>query len=71
MKSELLRGSLTTDEAARYLEVSAVTLKRWRAIRTGPPYLRVGQRKIRYRVEDLDSWLREQMNGSPGLDASD
>ena len=67
MRSALLNGAMTTTEAAKYLELSEATLKRWRSKGTGPKYFRLGQRKVRYRQEDLDGWL----NGKTRLDTQD
>ena len=55
-------SSLTTEQAAQYLGVSAHTLRRWRRVkqtdgrrRLGPPYCRI-HGAIRYRLEDLRRW---------------
>ena len=57
MRSALLNGAMTTTEAAKYLELSEATLKRWRSQGLGPKFFRLGQRKVRYRQDDLDEWL--------------
>ena len=51
---------MTTEEAADFLGLSKSTLEHWRTVRTGPPFVRVGARSIRYRLEDLEAWLVEQ-----------
>ena len=43
---------LTTDQAADILKLKPVTLKKWRVVGTGPPYIRLGG-AIRYRQSDL------------------
>jgi len=48
--------NLTTPEAASYLRVSERTLIRWRVMRAGPPWTKVGH-GVRYRRSDLDAWL--------------
>lgn len=50
---------MDTSEAADYLGFSVPTLKRWRGQDYGPPFIRRGQRQIRYRKEDLDQWLED------------
>jgi hypothetical protein len=45
---------------ARYLAVAVQTLARWRCYGGGPPFVRLGGRKIGYRVAALDAWLVEQ-----------
>jgi len=57
MTSALLSGTMNTAAAAEYVGVSEATLKRWRGNNTGPEYLRLGERIIKYRQTDLDRWL--------------
>ena len=49
------RMFLTTVEAARYLGLSPLTLKRYRVTGDGPAFHRFGGR-VRYRIDDLDAW---------------
>jgi len=42
--------------AANYLGVSIHTLEKWRSLKKGPPYLKVGH-FVRYTQEDLDRWV--------------
>lgn len=50
----------TCDEAgaAEFCGVARSTLRNWRSLRQGPPFLRLG-RRIRYRLADLDRWLAQ------------
>ena len=57
MTSALLAGTMTSLEAAKHLGVSLATLKRWRAAGSGPEFIRMGERIIRYRETDLDRWI--------------
>ena len=59
--STLLDGLLTEDETARELGRCRRTLKRWRDLREGPPFIRIG-RQIFYRRDAVRAWLlgREQ-----------
>lgn len=50
-------GALDTIDAAAYTGIARATLKKWRAVGTGPAYVRAGA-KIVYLVEDLDEFLR-------------
>jgi len=43
-------------EIAATLMVSVATIRRWRLMKQGPKYLKVGA-AVRYRAEDLKSWL--------------
>ncbi len=61
----MISGYLKTEEAAEFLGVAPVTLKRWRydgqVNRDGkkpPRYYKVG-RKVVYRVDDLRAWVRD------------
>ena len=48
---------LTELEAAEYMNVSVYSVARWRVNGTGPPYLKLGLKTIRYRREDIDNWM--------------
>jgi excisionase family DNA binding protein len=48
---------LTPQQAADYLAVSPRTLEAWRINGGGPTYHRLTPRAVRYRREELDSWL--------------
>jgi excisionase family DNA binding protein len=47
---------LTVAEAANYLRVSKSFLDKSRVSGGGPEFIRIGKRKILYRVCDLDVW---------------
>lgn len=56
---------LTPKQAAEFLGVHPVSLEKWRNGRSarkgkvppsGPRYIRLGERSIRYRQEDLEAW---------------
>lgn len=49
-------------EVARLAGLSPRTLKRWRDMRSGPPFVKLG-RKILYRRDAVSAWLlsREQI----------
>jgi excisionase family DNA binding protein len=47
---------MTAEELADYLAVPLATLYAWRYRGDGPPAVKVG-RHLRYRVEDVESWL--------------
>lgn len=44
-------------EVASYLKVTEKTLAQWRWRKTGPTWLKVGAREVRYRWEEVDAWL--------------
>jgi predicted DNA-binding transcriptional regulator AlpA len=45
-------------QAADLLTLSVKTLRNWRLSGFGPSYLIVGRRLVRYRVSDLNAWLK-------------
>lgn len=48
---------LTPKEAAVFLRVAEKTLEGWRSKGTGPKFLRLGRRTVRYLQADLIDWL--------------
>jgi predicted DNA-binding transcriptional regulator AlpA len=55
---------LTVVEAAAYCRVSKSFLDKARVYGDGPPYVRLGGRKILYRVSDLDAWMAARVFNS-------
>jgi predicted DNA-binding transcriptional regulator AlpA len=52
-------------EVASYLGVTEKTLAQWRWRRTGPAWVKVGGREVRYRWEEIDRWVGVQTVGDP------
>lgn len=50
---------LDTKSAAKRLDLSHQTLEKWRSLGTGPRYVRLGAKAIRYRQADLDAFVNE------------
>lgn len=48
---------LTADELADYLHLTVGHLSQLRYLGTGPRFVRVTGRQVRYRVSDVDAWL--------------
>ena len=61
MERRKIQGWLTADEAARYLGVQPRTLATWRLNGFGPIYSAAFKRDPRYRVDDLDAFMRQGM----------
>lgn len=55
---------LDTIETSQLIGVHPATLATWRMQGLGPRYIKVGPRKVRYRAEDLDTWLTENTRTS-------
>jgi predicted DNA-binding transcriptional regulator AlpA len=51
---------ISEQDAGPYIGYSTHALRKWRREGTGPAYLQVGSRSIRYRVADLDNWLEQR-----------
>lgn len=49
-------------EAARYLGVSDAALRLWRSRGEGPRFFRAGEKLVRYRRADLDSWIEARLS---------
>jgi hypothetical protein len=59
MMSQPQAGLLNEAAAAAWLSVAPSTLQAWRLERAdGPPHVRLGERRIAYRPEDLEAWIR-------------
>lgn len=54
---------LTTAETATYLSVSPRTLESWRTKLTGPPFVKLDSKQVRYRQSDLEKWVDESVQG--------
>lgn len=52
---------LTPEEVATLLGLQPETLANWRWRGTGPPYANLGGRRVRYRLEDVERWIAEQV----------
>lgn len=55
---------LTTAQAAKYLGVSRSFLERDRWAGARIPYVVIGSRSVRYRLEDLDAYVDRQRRRS-------
>ena len=55
-------GALTERHAAKYLGISAATLRLWRAQGKGPNFFHAGDRLIRYRKADIDRWIASRLS---------
>jgi excisionase family DNA binding protein len=55
----ILGGYITTEELAVELNVTPLTVVRWRLQKAGPPITRLG-RRILYRRSSVQAWLAAQ-----------
>ena len=61
---------LTTKQAAKYLSVSAAFLERDRWAGARIQFVKLGSRSIRYRQQDLDNYIEQQLRSSTSEDAA-
>ena len=66
--TQALDALLNPTEVSHYLGVPIGTLANWRYQGRGPASLRVG-RHVRYRLEDLATWVEAQLADNPGVSA--
>jgi excisionase family DNA binding protein len=59
------QNGLTTRQAAKYMGISEGVLRLWRSLGKGPIFFKAGEKLVRYRRSDLDSWIESRLTG-PG-----
>jgi predicted DNA-binding transcriptional regulator AlpA len=57
-----LEELLTEHDVARITGLSVASTRRWRLLRQGPKYLKIGA-AVRYRPEDIAEWLESRPSG--------
>jgi predicted DNA-binding transcriptional regulator AlpA len=62
-----LETLLNEHDVARITGLSVASVRRWRLLRRGPKYLKIGA-AVRYRPEDVSVWLNSRPTGG-GKDA--
>ncbi len=55
----LTTSLLTTYQVSTVLGLQPATLKKWRVLGTGPKFVRVGKRTIRYRLADVKRFIAD------------
>ncbi|GMV70895.1 MAG: DNA-binding protein [Leptolyngbya sp. PLA2] len=53
-------GLLTTEEAARYLSISAKEMERMRREGRGPRWAKFSRKLVRYSIEELREWVAQR-----------
>ena len=54
---------LTDKDVARRLAISVASVRRWRLLGQGPRHIKLGAAAVRYRSEDIASWLSTRPTG--------
>jgi predicted DNA-binding transcriptional regulator AlpA len=69
--SNTLEALLNEHDVARITGLSLASIRRWRLLRQGPRYLKIGA-AVRYRPDDLAKWLESRpTGGEPATGKSD
>ncbi len=56
-------GSLLNEhDVAHITGLSVASVRRWRLLRQGPKYLKIGA-AVRYKAEDVSAWLESRPSG--------
>jgi predicted DNA-binding transcriptional regulator AlpA len=55
---------LTEQEAAAYLKLTRRALQAWRYQGRGPRFVKISARAVRYRPEDLETWVETHLRTS-------
>jgi excisionase family DNA binding protein len=63
-KQNMQVNLLTTREAARYLGLSKAFLERDRWAGAKVPFIKIGERAVRYRIQDLDAYIQSRTRRS-------
>ncbi|MBZ5577380.1 MAG: helix-turn-helix domain-containing protein [Acidobacteriia bacterium] len=62
VSNSTLAPLLNEREVARIANLSIGTIRRWRLLRQGPKYLKIGS-AVRYQPEDVSAWLESRPRG--------
>jgi hypothetical protein len=52
-----LEEYITERGLKRRYDISPRTAQRWRVSGGGPPWIRLGRRRVIYRIRDIEAWL--------------
>ena len=63
------QDTLTPKQTAKYMGISEAALRLWRAEGKGPRYFRAGEKLVRYRRADLDSWIEARLSAPVALES--
>lgn len=63
-RSALIGNLLTPEEAAMKMAVAVQTLAHWRVRGSGPAFIHLSARCVRYPETALDDWLSERLQAS-------
>ena len=59
---KVLATLLNEHDVARITELSVASVRRWRLLRQGPKYIKIGA-AVRYKPADIAAWLETRPSG--------
>jgi predicted DNA-binding transcriptional regulator AlpA len=63
--SQRIEPLLSEHDVAAICGLSDAAVRRWRLLRKGPRYIKVGS-AVRYRLSDVQAWLESRPSGGEG-----
>lgn len=51
---------ISTEQAAEMLGAKPSTLRNWRCAKTGPPFIQITKRSVKYIQEDIEKYVAER-----------
>jgi predicted DNA-binding transcriptional regulator AlpA len=63
-----IENLLNEHDVARITGMSVASVRRWRLLRLGPKFLKIGS-SVRYRSEDISAWLNSRPTGGEQIRA--
>ena len=64
-----LPNTLTPKQAAKYVGISEAALRLWRSEGKGPRHFKAGEKLVRYRRTDLDSWIEARLSAPVAIES--
>jgi predicted DNA-binding transcriptional regulator AlpA len=64
----VIENLLNEHDVARITGLSVASVRRWRLLRQGPKYLKIGA-AVRYKAEDVSAWLESRPSGGEHQEA--
>jgi predicted DNA-binding transcriptional regulator AlpA len=64
-----IEALLNEYDVARLTGLSVATVRRWRLLRQGPRFFKLGA-AVRYRPEDVRAWLQSRPTGGEALESA-
>ena len=61
-------GLLKEDEAGDLIGVTARCMQAWRCYGGGPAFVKISSKAVRYRVEDVEEWVKQRVANKPTRD---